>query len=123
MVQVIYHDNLIYLNDPSIEADSRVHAQGALGAVFRDQQGAKITQALPQIINGTQTAGPDGQPIVPTSVAKQAMNQFLGELGLTLPEDGSDPMTDYMTDLGGDSQPGLDIPNVDGRSPGVSALL
>lgn len=123
VVDMLYHQNLIEMNDPSIQADAKIHARGALGAVARELQATRITQALPQLIQGTQMQGENGQPLVPTSVADQAMRAFITELGLVTDDDGlPDPTTDYSQGAFSDAAPGLDMPPVDGRSPGVAGM-
>ena len=115
-IQCMYHDNLIYLKDRSIEADARVHAQGALGAMTRELQGARIAQALPQIIQGAQIGAETGSPLVPTQVARVAMNTFLSELGLPVEQIADNPDTDYTANPMQSAAPGLAIPSGDGRS-------
>ncbi len=122
VIQVMYHDNLVYLKDPSIEADARVHAQGALGAMARELQAAQIGQAMPQIIQGAQLPDGQGGTLVPTDVAKRAMATFLGQLGLPVDPGSNDPTTDYQPEPYSTGAPGITTQSPDGRSGTMTGI-
>lgn len=112
-VTFMYDGNMARLDDPSIKADARIHARGALGAMNKESQMAQTAQTLPILERAAQTPGTDGAPMLDPAILATAYRQVARQQGLPVGEYHPDEFDSTITTNG---QPGIAAPGADGRS-------